>query len=110
GSVGSLRPILRIFISRSAAADRSLSGPRANNGVLAPMERSLSQRRALGGSGKTLVHHLEGFDLRADRRDRCCCDHLAARARGRREELGLSLLLAARRPLPADGPYASRIL
>ena len=78
--------------------------------VLAPMERSLSQRRALDCSGKTLAHHLEGFDLRADRRDRCCCDHLAARARGRREELGLSLLLAARRHLHADGPYAPRIL
>jgi len=61
------------------------------------MERSLSCRRALDGSGETLTYHFEGFDLRADRRDRRRCHHLVARAPGWREELGLSLLLAARR-------------
>ena len=36
----------------------------------------------MDGSGKTFAHHLEGFNLHADRRDRCRCNHLAAGAVG----------------------------
>ena len=42
----------------------------AHRGVLARMERPVSRRWALDGSGETFTHHTEGFDLRADGRDR----------------------------------------
>src|SRR5262245_54064793 len=73
------------------------------------MESSMSCRRALDGSGETFTYYFEGFDLRADRRDRRR-HHLAARAPGWREELGLSLLLAAGRHFHAVSLYEPRIL
>src|SRR5262249_11604308 len=63
----------------------------------------MSCRRALDGSGETFTYYFEGFDLRADRRDRRRRHHLAARAPRWREELGLSLLLAAGRH--SEGNY-----
>src|SRR5262245_45427714 len=74
------------------------------------MESSMSCRRALDGNGETFTYYFEGFDLRADRRDRRRRHHLAARAPGWREELGLSLLLAARRHFHAVSLYEPRIL
>ena len=44
-----------------------------------------------------VAHHPEGLDLRADRRDRRRAHHVAARDARRGSQLGLSLLLAARR-------------
>src|SRR4029077_6771733 len=104
--VYSLRPLLWIFISNSATTGhRSFPVSRANRSLLAPMERSLSRRRALDGSGETLTHHLEGFNLCADRRDCRRRHNFAACTPGRRKELGLSLLLAARRHFHALGLY-----
>ena len=74
-------------------------------------------RRASGGTGRRAarsrgpyrdavqrsLHHAEGPDLRADRRHRRRRDDLAARADRRPAQLGLPLLLAARRHLHAAG-------
>src|SRR5262249_845322 len=68
------------------------------------------QSWALDRVGKTFTHYIEGFDLRANGRDRRCCHDLASRAPGRREELGLPILLAAGCHLHALGVYAPRIL
>ncbi len=82
----------------------------AHGSVLARMERSLSRCRALDGSGQTFAHHVEGVDLRPDRRDRRRRHDVASRAPRRREELGLSLLLAAGCHLHAPGLHESRLL
>ena len=50
---------------------------------------------------RTLADHAEGADLRADRRHRRRADDVAARADRRRAQLGLPLLLAARRDVHA---------
>ena len=60
--VYSLCPVLWIFISKSAAADRSFPGAGAHKlkpsrSPESPMERSLPRRRTLDGSGETLAHH-----------------------------------------------------
>ena len=94
----------------SAAGDRSIQGAGAHGSVLAPLERSVSQRWALDRSREALTHHTEGFDLRPYGRDRRRCHDLASRAFGRRAELGLSLLLAARCHLHALGIDESWIL
>ena len=79
-------------------------------------ERAVERHRRRGGaSGRqqctydgdwrdavhALAHHAEGADVRADRRDRRRADHVAARVDRRRAQLGLPLLLAARRDLHA---------
>ena len=60
--------------------------------------------------GQTLTHHIESFDLRPNWRDRRRCHNLASRSIWRREELGLSLLLAAGCHLHAPRPDESRLL
>jgi GH15 family glucan-1,4-alpha-glucosidase len=60
--------------------------------------------------GETLAHHIEGFDLRANGRNRRSCHDLASRAPGRCTELGLSLLLASGRHLHAARPHETRLL
>ena len=98
-------PHFRVRRRRSILSDAG-----AHGSVLAPVERSVSRRRPMDRSGQTFAHHVEGFDLRAERRDRRRCHDVAARAAGRREELGLPLLLAARRHIHAPGLHASRLL
>ena len=61
-------------------------------------ERCTYTGRLARGS-PALAHHAEGADLRADRRHRGRGDDLAARAARRGAQLGLPLLLAARRHL-----------
>ena len=51
-----------------------------------------------------LAHRAQGADLRADRRDRRRADDVAARVDRRRAQLGLPLLLAARRDAHAARP------
>src|SRR5262249_13648684 len=90
---GSLLRLWRL-ISKSAAGDRCFRCAGAHGGVLAAMERSLFRCWALDGNGQTLAHHAEGVDLCPDRGNRRRCHHVTSRAPRRREELGLSLLLA----------------
>src|SRR5215813_12555030 len=74
------------------------------------MERSLSRCRPLDGDGQALADHVEGVDLCPDRGDRRRRHDVASRTARRREELGLSFLLAARCHLRAVGLYESRLL
>ena len=60
-------------------------------------------RRAVGGRRAPVADHAQGADLRPDRRHRRRGHHLAARAARRPAQLGLPLLLAARRHLHAAG-------
>ena len=87
-----------------------LSCAGAYRSVLAPMERSVSGRGAMDGNGETVADHFEGFDLRSNGRDRRRRHHLASGVPGRREELGLSLLLVAGCDVHAVGLHAARIL
>src|SRR5262249_5700462 len=108
--VHSLCPLLWRLISKSAAGDRCSRCTGAHRSVLAPMERSLFRCWALDGSGQTLAHHAEGVDLCPDRRNRRRSHHVTSRAPRRREELGLSLLLAAGCRLHASGTDEPRLL
>ncbi len=56
-----------------------------------------------------VADHAQGADLRADRRDRRRAHDVAARAHRRRAQLGLPLLLAARRDADADGAAERRL-
>ena len=60
--------------------------------------------------GDALADHAEGADLRADRRHGRGGDHLAARADRRRAQLGLPVLLAARRDVDAARADERRLL
>src|SRR5262249_24746161 len=108
--VHSLCPLLWRLISKSAAGDRCFRCAGAHGGVLAAMERSLFRCWALDGNGQTLAHHAEGVDLCPDRGSRRRCHHVTSRAPRRREELGLSLLLAAGCHLHAPGTDEPRLL
>src|SRR5262249_12076023 len=90
--VRAVRPLLRTLIRSVAAGDRCIRSAGAHRNVLAEVERSLSRRRAVDQRGQTLPHHLEGADLRADRRHRRCADDVAPGAPRRRAQLGLPLL------------------
>ena len=68
------------------------------------------QRRASHRRRAAFPDHAEGFDLLADRRHRCSADHVAAGAAGRRTQLGLPLLLAARRDADAARSDERRLL
>ena len=90
------RTYRRIFespapVDAEAALDRDRSASGATGRPL----------HASAGSGASavlpLAHHAQGAHLRAHRRHRRRADHLAARADRRRAQLGLPLLLAARR-------------
>ena len=88
-------------VAPAAAASRStpsaaLADDRDSSGATG--RRSCNARRRRGREAvHALAHHAEGADLRADRRHRRRADHLAAGAARRRAQLGLPLLLAARR-------------
>ena len=65
---------------------------------------------ALPGYGGAIVDNAESSHLSADRWDRRCGNHVAAGTVGGSQQLGLSLLLAARRDLHLAGFYAWRVL
>ena len=91
-------------VARAAAAGRSTPSARSRD------DRRLVARLVAAAAPTTgewrdavaaLADHAQGADLRADRRHRRRADHLAARAARRRAQLGLPLLLAARRDVHA---------
>ena len=87
----------------AAGPGRLRARPRRNGELLARVARAapgLAAGRVAGRRGP-LPDGAEGADVRADRRDRRGPDDLAARVDRRRAELGLSLLLAARRDVDA---------
>ena len=60
--------------------------------------------------GGALAHHAQGADLRADRWHRRRTDHVAPRGARRQPQLGLPLLLAARRHAHPRVAHAGRLL
>ena len=108
--IHSFCPLSRPFIRKSPGADRSLQVAKAHGSLLAPMERSVSARWAMDGGCQAVAHHVESFDLRTNGRNCCCCHDVASGELGRLEELGLPILLAARRYLHTLGLRTSRIL
>ena len=83
------------------AASTREAALRETAGLVATSGPALHLRRAVARAGRAVAHHPQGADLRADRRDRGRGHDLAARAPRRRAQLGLPLLLAARRHVHA---------
>ena len=71
---------------------------------------ALLLRGSLPRRGGALAHHPQGADLRADRRHRRRRDDVAARGARGQAQLGLPLLLAARRHAHPRGADAGRLL
>ena len=108
GRGGVRRPYLRAPARARAAPADARRGARQFDGTVARWaawaERCMYEARIRRGRAQRA--RAQGADERADRRDRRCGDHLAARRDRRRAELGLPLLLAAR--LGADAERALR--
>jgi hypothetical protein len=66
--------------------------------------------RHVRGFGLALAHHIEGSDICANWRHRCGADHIAAGEDWWFSQLGLSVLLAARRDAHAARLHERRIL
>ena len=101
GRARAVRARLVPVVRGPAAARRRVRGHRSHDRVLAGVERAIDLRRRLARCRAALAHHAEGAHLRADRRHRGRADHVAARVDRRRAQLGLPLLLAARRDVHA---------
>ena len=78
-------------------ARRRRAGPRRHRELLARVGHGLRPRRTLPRAARAVARDPQGAHVRADRRHRRRSDHVAARGARRRAELGLPLLLAARR-------------
>src|ERR1700731_4177206 len=107
-----MRPVrvdTRPVSSAHASCDGLERGPAGNGIVLARLVRPLLSRRSVEGTGTAFLVDAEGHDLRGDRRDRCGGHHVAAGAAWWRTQLGLPLLLAARRHLYTDGTGVFRL-
>ena len=74
-----------------------IAGTRRHRGLLARLGVGVHVRGRVARRGGPVAAHAQGADLRADRRHRRGGDHLAAGEARRRPQLGLPLLLAARR-------------
>src|ERR1700720_999323 len=92
-----------------AVCDRLACGAGGNGIVLARLVGPLLPRRPLEGSGTAFVVDAKGPDLRGDRRHRRRPHHVVAGAAWWGTQLGLPLLLAARRDLYADGTGVCRL-
>ena len=89
----------RTDAARPIDADRRASTTRPSGGRPGPRAaRTTGQWR---DAVLRSLHHAQGADVRADRRHRRRADDVAARADRRRAQLGLPLLLAARRDVHA---------
>ena len=77
-------------------ADASARGE-GDRELVAPLGEAVHLRRSVERRRDAFAHHAQGADVRADRRDRRRTHHVAARVDRQRAQLGLPLLLAARR-------------
>ena len=105
------RSCSRWYPSNDAAARRR-STPRRRSSDTEAFWRewvdALHVRRPLARRRHALAAHAQGAHLRADRRHRRRADDVAARAARRRPQLGLPLLLAARRDADARSRSCGR--
>lgn len=101
---------LRGVAHAAAARARSAVDARAHRELLARMGGPLPGAGPLRGRRAPLADHAEGARVRADRRHRRRADHVAAREDRRQPQLGLPLLLAARRDDHAARADARRLL
>ena len=89
-------------IARGAADSRSMQRRRSPRPSSSGATGSaVARTRATTQAGAHLADRAQGAHVRADRRDRRRSDDVAARADRRRAQLGLPLLLAARRDVHA---------
>ena len=91
-----------------AAAARQLLRRAPHRGVLDRVGPAMLLRGSLPRRGRALADHPQGADLRAHRRHRRRRHHVAARGARRQPQLGLPLLLAARRHADPRGAHARR--
>src|SRR5271154_3942423 len=94
----------------AAAAGRPRAGLAQRPVFLGTVVRPVRSGRPVDRYGQALARRAEGADLRPDRRHRRGADDLAARADRRPAQLGLPLLLAARRHLYSAGIDECRLL
>ncbi len=105
-----VRPVLRRFVRRVAERARPLRSFGRDRDVLAPLGGPLPVCWPMDAGRQTVADHAEGFDVLADRRNRRRGNDVTPRAAGRREELGLSLLLVARRDGHSSGLHEPGVL
>ena len=86
---------------RASRRDRPRGGARRHRELLARVGAGLHAPRRVPRGDPCLAPAAEGADVRADRRDRRGADDVAAGVDRRRPQLGLPLLLAARRDADA---------
>ena len=98
---GAVRAHLLPLAPRRAAGDRPGGAARRDRGLVAQVGGAVQLPGSLARPGGAIADHPEGADPRRDRGDRRGADHLAARGDRRRPQLGLPLLLGARRDLHA---------
>src|SRR5262249_57347392 len=94
----------------AAAAARCSLRARRDGELLDRLDEEMPPARTLLRCRPALADHAQGAHLLADRRDRRGADHLIAGMPGWGAELGLSLLLAARRDAHADRADGRRFL
>src|SRR5262249_19939283 len=99
------RPVA-LAAAHSAGLARGLAG---NAVLLARLVGPLLIQRSQEGGGTALVVDLESVNLCGDRRNRRRSHYVAAGAAWRPTQLGLSLLLAARCDLDANGARFRRL-
>ena len=110
GRAGPVRAHVVPVARAGARPGRRARGAREDTDALvARLVGALALRRPPPRPRAAQPDHAEGADLRADRRDRRRADDLAARGDRRRAQLGLPLLLGARRDVHAPGAAARRL-
>ncbi len=106
GRARPVRPHVVPVARGGSGGDRPRAGAGRHRNVLAGVERGMPARaaRRLGRARAAVAHRPQGADLRPDRRNRRRADDLAAGVDRVGAQLGLPLLLVARRDPHAAGP------
>ena len=107
---GAVHTDLYAIASDAAGARRSARDTGDDREILARLDGEIQSRRTIRGDRHALADHAQGADLCADRRHRRGADHVAAGMDRRRPQLGLPLLLAARRNAHAARVHERRLL